>query len=335
MTAVDNKTIDLRIGEARAVRDITTALFDLNNVNIRMKSCDWEYQSFGYQPLVKFLEDKHNAPVVITNGANQALHAAMYALKKKQYTSLGCRIPYWSRIPEIAANTNLDFVKFEGDLLSENKEIQSYLLTVPNNPDGYLPPLDLLRTVCALLKQQKIPIVHDAVYYTRTYLPIDHPIESIGDMQIFSASKTYGLSSLRVGYIVVYNQEFYDLLNDYMELSTVGVSVPSQKLFLHLLEREEQLPFLRANFDSWTRDELKKAKSLFKNVNPEHIELPENFERICGMFAWVKPKTADIFEKANVQVIEGTAFGKPGYVRLNLAAGNDIIGEVVRRINNV
>jgi aspartate/methionine/tyrosine aminotransferase len=332
---VDNKTIDLRIGEARSIRDIAISLFDLHNVTIRMKSSDWEYQSYGYQPLVKFLEEKHSAPIVITNGANQALHAAMYALKRKGYTHLGFRSPYWSRIPEIAKNVGIDFSTFEGDLLSENKAIDSYLLTIPNNPDGYLPPLDVVRMVCGLLKQNKMPVIHDAVYYTRTYLPVDHPVESIGDMQIFSASKTYGLSSLRVGYIIVHNQEFYDLLNDYMELATVGVSVPAQKMLLHLLQREQELPFLRTNFDNWTRDELKKAKAIFKTVNSEHIELPENFDRVCGMFAWVKPKTKDIFEKANVQVLDGALFGKEGYVRVNLAARNDIITEVVKRINNV
>lgn len=333
--SAEKQTIDLRIGEARAIREITTSLFDLHNVHITMKSCDWEYQSYGYQPLVKFLEEKHSAPVVITNGANQALHATMYALKQREFSNLGFRTPYWSRIPEIATNVGLNYTTFEGELLSEKKDIDSYLLTVPNNPDGYLPSLDVVRMVCGLLKQSNIPIIHDAVYYTRSYLPVDHPIESMGDMQIFSASKTYGLSSLRVGYIVVHNEYYYDLLNDYMELSTVGVSLPAQKMFLHLLKREEELPLLRTNFDSWTRDELKKAKSIFKTVNPEHIELPEKFEHICGMFAWVKPKTPDIFEKAGVQVLDGSLFGKPGYVRVNLAAGSEIITEVVRCINNV
>jgi aspartate/methionine/tyrosine aminotransferase len=332
----DNQTIDLRIGEARDLRDITTSLYDLHNLNITMKASDWEYQSYGYQPLVKFLEEKHSAPIVITNGANQGLHAAMYALQKKGFKNLGFRIPYWSRIPEIAKSVGLGYTPFEGDLLSEKKlDIDSYLLTMPNNPDGHLPPLDVVRMVSALLKQQRIPLIHDAVYYTRSYLPIDRPIESLGDLQLYSASKTYGLSALRVGYMIVHNTEFYDSLNDYMELSTVGVSVPAQKLFLHILNREEQLPFLKTNFDTMTREALKKSKTIFKTVSSENIELPDNFDRCCGMFAWVKPKKQDLFKKANIEVIDGNAFGKPEYVRINLAAGSAIIAEAVRRINNV
>jgi aspartate/methionine/tyrosine aminotransferase len=330
------QTLDLRIGEARIIRDITCRLFDLKRLTTEMNPIDWEYQSNGYLPLVKFLENKHNAPIIITNGANQALHACVYALKHKGFNNLGVRTPYWNRIPEIAEHMGMGLSTFTGNMLSDqNLKIDSYLSVMPNNPDGYLPSLDLMRTVAGVLKEQDIPLIHDAVYYNRTCLPIDHPIENVGDVQIFSASKSYGLSSLRLGYMVIYNASFYRLLADFMELSTVGASVPAQKLFLQLLTREEQVPFIKDEFEKSSRDELRKAKLLFKEVNPELIEVPDHLERTCGMFAWVKPKLHNVFEQAKIEVLPGKIFGMPDHVRINLAAGNNYIAEAVKRINSI
>ncbi len=334
--ATELQTLDLRIGEARLIRDITCRLFDLKRISVDMGPADWEYQSNGYQPLVKFLENKHGAPVIITNGANQALHATIYALKHKAFNNLGIRLPYWNRIPEIAEHLGMGYTPFKGTLLSdENLKIDSYLSTMPNNPDGHLPSLEMIRTVTEVLKEQDIPLIHDAVYYTRTYLPIDHPMENVGDVQIFSASKSYGLSSLRLGYMVIHNTSFYKLLSDFMELSTVGASVPAQKLFLQILTREEQVPFIRSAFETDSREELKKAKAIFKEINPELVEIPENLERTCGVFAWVKPKLHNIFEQTKIEVLPGKIFGMPEYVRINLAAGNHYITEAVKRINSI
>lgn len=330
------QTLDLRIGEARAIRDITCRLFDLKRITTDMGPIDWEYQSNGYRPLIEFLENKYAANVIITNGANQALHAAVYALKHKGFNNLGIRTPYWNRIPEIAKHMGIGHTAFTGSMLSdENHNIDSYLATMPNNPDGHLPSLDMIRTVTELLKEQDIPLIHDAVYYTSTYLPIDHPIENVGDVQIFSASKSYGLSSLRLGYMVIYNASFYRLLADFMELSTVGASVPAQKLFLQILKREEQVPFIKAEFEKDSREALKKAKLLFKEVNPELVDIPIDLERTCGVFAWVKPKLHGLFEQCKIEVLPGKIFGAPDYVRINLAAGIEHIAEAVKRINSI
>lgn len=328
-------SIDLRVGEARLVRDIACELFDLETFNIKMNPCDWEYQPHGYSPLVKFLEDKYAANVIVTNGANQALHAVIKVLKNKHYKNLGIRSPYWNRIPDIAKHVGIGCTTFQNGLIPEDSlGIDSYFLTMPNNPDGYIPSLDSLRELCKVLKEKDIPLIHDAVYYNRSYLPVDYPTENIGNVQIFSASKSYGLSSLRVGYIVVYDASFYRLLKNYIEFSTVGVSIAAQKTFLHILKRENQLSFLRDKFESLSREAVKKSRNLFKQIKTKHIELPENYDKVSSMFGWVKVDESEIFEKLNIEVLPGVIFGAPGYCRINLAAGYDLITEVVRRVNS-
>lgn len=327
--------INLASGEPILVRDITRKLFELDRFSCDMSFQDWDYKVLGYKPLIDHLEHKHNAPVIITNGATQALHASLYALAHLGAAKVGFRTPYWSRLPEMIDGAGLDYAHFIGGMMSqENLNIDSYLLTAPNNPDGYMPSLELLRTATQVYKDHKIPCIHNAVYYTRTYLPIDHPIEAVGDVQIFSASKHYGLTSLRIGYVVVYNPHFYQLIRDYMELSTIGVSIPAQRLYLHLLERTEQMPLLEEHFVKTTREALRRSKQLIKELDPAKIELPMSLDLSCGSFAWLKLKQPDILTRAQIAAVPGELFGaKPDYVRVNLAVDHEILSTAVKCIN--
>lgn len=328
-----NSRLDLRIGEARVVRDVTFSIFNPKQTILDLDQNEWDYRAAGYKPLVAFLEEKHGAKVVITNGANQALHAAMHALKINGLRNVGMRIPYWNRIPDIIRGAGLKCTTF--NQLVEGSGIDSYLLTLPNNPDGYIPSLNALRETIALLQELKIPLVHDAVYYSPSYLPVDYPVESWGDMQIFSASKHYGLSGLRVGYIVVHNPKFYQALVDFVEFTTVGVSVTAQQFFLKLLQREEELPKLKTLFHSMVRRKLEEGRALFKKLRPGLLTLPPNFDATSGVFAWVVACSPQLFDLAEIDVLPGGWFGMPGWSRINLGAGNNIIAEMVDRLNQV
>ncbi len=327
--------LDLRLGEARVLRDLSCKLFDLQNCALSFAPEDYEYNSLGYQPLLNLLEERYEAPVIITNGANQALYAAMALLKKRNFKNLGFRVPYWNRIPDIAENVDLDHTSFSHHTLSGSAadKIDSYLLVLPNNPDSFIPKLDVLRLYKASLKDRGIPLIHDAAYYTRSYLPTDHPIEPIGDVQIYSASKMFGLSALRVGWMVVYNNDYFNELLDYIETYTSGVSIASQKMVHHIFKRGQEVPALEEQFYKLSQEELKRNKHLFQTVNKELVELPDDFDKGCGVFAWIKPKTKNLFENLNIAGLPGSIFGMPGYYRLNLAAGYELIKEAVSRIN--
>ena len=89
--------IDVSIGEAHLVRQNLLDIFQISGeLELGyLKDKDLIYPDpTGYQPLVDHLEDKHNAPVIITNGAKQGLGAAFYALKKKGYGYCGMKSPY-------------------------------------------------------------------------------------------------------------------------------------------------------------------------------------------------------------------------------------------------
>ena len=64
--------IDVSVGEPYLVRDNLVNIFQIGDEfrNVNVSSADMVYPyPTGYQPLVRFLEEKHGARVIITNGA--------------------------------------------------------------------------------------------------------------------------------------------------------------------------------------------------------------------------------------------------------------------------
>jgi aspartate/methionine/tyrosine aminotransferase len=319
--------IDVSVGEPHIVREKLLKVFDLSVYELPKVEHMYEYPSpTGYKPLVQLLERKHNAPVIITNGAKQALGASFYALKQMNKGFYKMRTPYWALIPPLATMHGLEFVE-DG--------WQSYLLLAPNNPDGYVASPEALKQFAGELHDMNIPLIHDAAYYTRSYMSASHSLPAIGDVQIYSISKMLGLSGLRLGYVVCPNKEFYKLIQGYMEAMTVGVSMVSQVFLFDLLNRMNGYPTLTESFEGQASMALDESKKIIQQVNPEVLEVPADIETLPGMFGWFKTGPKADFQKSKINFIDGSLFGIPGMVRMNLAFDKDKMQEIVTRLNSV
>lgn len=329
--------IDLSVGEAHVVREALYSVFDIESYQMgRVPDMEYPYPS-GYEPLVKLLEDKHQAPVVITNGAKNALAAVMFALQQMGKKTIGMRSPHWTLIPPLLKMYGLDYVDANHPVVyfDSNRNFDSYLCVSPNNPDGHTLPSKGLCDVGNYLKRDAIPLIHDAVYYNHVYLPTDYQLNQFGDVQIYSASKSFGLSGIRIGWAVCPNKEMYKLIQYYMETMTVGVSVLSQAFIYDLMSQMKLYPLLTTQFEKTAALSLMRSKELMLQVSPNVLEVPSNLLDIPGMFLFCKVKDYSLLEKAKINAIDGKHFGAPGYVRFNLALPGDQIKEVVRRLNNV
>lgn len=326
---------DVSVGEPYVIKDSLSKFVDLDKGYFVADKNIWEYsRPNGYKPLVDLLEEKYQAPVIITNGAKQALGAIFYTLKKLGKSSIGMMNPYWALLPPLVEAHGLETQLFhysDGDL---GKFSSPYLLLAPNNPDGQCQSYDVLREVASNYKDANVPFIHDAAYFTHTYLPSNYELGPLGDVQIFSMSKMYGLSGLRCGFAVCYNEEYAALIQEYMEMMTVGVSNISQQFLYNLLSWEKHDPEIKSEFVKDSFNSLLKAKQLIKGVNREILEVPDNMEQINGMFGFFKVGAKANFNKAKVNFIDGKLFGMPGYVRMNLALGETKLKEVIDRLNN-
>lgn len=324
--------IDVSVGEPHIVREKLFEVFDCSVYELPKVDHMYEYPPpQGYGPLVKLLQDKHGSPVIITNGAKQALGAVFYALSAMGKEYVAMKDPYWALIPPMVRMHGLEPVYAEPDVESEDP----YLLLAPNNPDGQCAPSSELKQLSNEYKNDNVPFIHDAAYYTHTYLPTSYKLEQIGDVQIYSFSKSLGLSGLRLGYVVCPNTEFYTYIRYYIENMTVGVSIVSQ-IFLHdLLHRMHGYPTLVESFEGRASMALAESRKIIKQVSPEILEISPDIENIPGMFGWFKVGPKANFEKSKVNFIDGALFGAPGMVRMNLAFNKETMEDIVKRLNGV
>jgi aspartate/methionine/tyrosine aminotransferase len=272
------------------------------------------------------LEDKYQAPVVITNGAKQGLGASFYALKQIGRSKVGMRTPYWALIPPLANIHGiecLDEYYYDWD---------SFLCVSPNNPCGSLFDFASLEEEC---RNKDIPLIHDAAYHTHTYLPFDYELRRLGDVQIYSASKMFGCSGLRLGWAVCPNQDYYKLIQAYMETMTVGVSVLPQVFLYDLMSHMERHPQMTHQFEKVSSAALTRSKQLIKQVNCNVLQVPDNIEETAGMFLWAKVGPKADFQKSKINVIDGKNFGQPGFIRMNLAFDETTMQDIVNRLNSV
>ena len=315
--------IDLSFGEPAV---ITSALYrQINRFGNPYKMPEmqellqWTYQPAAGKPdLIDILEDKYGTRVVVCNGAKQCLSAAMYAFKEHGCNSMYYQRPFYPGNPALTRFANLPW--------SDEKTADSFLITTPNNPDGRnYSNVDLIEW------RYRGPMIHDAAYYTDIYLPDGQMTLPMGDIQVFSASKMYGLSGLRIGYAVVHNEKYYQDVVNYMEMSTAGVSAASQDIVRNLELLFKEHPEYYEAFVKEARESIRLAREELKALDPDVLELMPCQSN--SMFGWFKKKPGYNNKAAKVHMIDGEAFGQPGMVRMNIAHPVEVIREAVRRLN--
>ncbi len=328
-TSLPPDWIDCAIGEAQIVRNNLIETFDCDILSVKTYVNDYFYPApNGFKPLVDFLEEKHSAPVIITNGCKQALGAVFYCLHKLGYKTYSMRTPYWALIPPLGDIHDMTFVDM-------SQEYDSFLYVGPNNPDGHILEANVL---LSLDREGRsiMPIIHDAAYFSHIYLPHSYPLQEIGNVATYSASKSIGISGTRIGYMVCRDKRFYSLAMEYMEAMTVGVSINSQSLYLNILKEMKRFPNKTERFENKSALQLFENKREFnKLTNYKALNLKWGFEEQYGMFLFAETSDISLFEKAKVKVADGKYFGAPGYVRLNMGLPQEQIKEVVRRLNSL
>lgn len=333
-TALPEGFINAAIGEPHMVRDNFISIFQIEK-ELKVGQINQQELIYpapvGYDPLVKFLEARHGAPVIITNGAKQALGACFYAIKKLGWNTCSMKTPYWALIPPLATMHGVHSSLVPEPCPSDGNP---FLLLAPNNPDGQCDNPSKLLEWEEQYKHADLPLIHDAAYYTHIYLPKTHTLPAIGDVQIYSISKMLGLSGLRIGYVVCKNAKMYSLIQEYMEAMTVGVSIASQSWLYSAFKVMDQNPDLVQQFETTCANTLKDNKRLCLEINPDVLEVPADIKYSVGMFAWLKVGPKADFFKSKINLISGDLFGGPGRVRMNLAWSTEQMKEIVGRLNN-
>lgn len=327
--------LNLAVGEPKLVSVNLSKALVQNGINQHVY-CNNDILSHDYKPstgipeLVNFIKTKTGYKyVIITNGAKQAISASFSAVKAQGYDSVYIPVPYWVSFPTLALKEDLTVVH-SNTLVDEQTAI---LLTLPNNPDGNMieqKELDAFNVDC---QADNLPLIHDGAYNSKIYLPTMFGLENSCSMYIHSYSKSLGLSGLRIGYLATNNATYAELVSEYMEVTTTGVSSASQQIVLNIEEIFQKNPKIYDDFVTLCQQDFAANRKKLKELPVDIVDT--KFISPNGMFAFLPkgPKCDHAFSSAKVKILDGSLFGKLGYVRISLGLVPEEFKKAVDKVN--
>lgn len=322
--------LDLGVGEAKLVRKSLVDSFGTDWLHQNHDASELIYQpSRGYDVLRAELEFVHQRPVVVTVGAKQAAMAAlMVARDYEGCRDVGMLAPAW---PPLVATVRALGLK---PVMCQPEELDRYdcfLLVSPNNPDGETLSQSQLVNIERMLSEAGKFLVHDAVYACEPYSV--EPRRAVGDVQIHSAAKMFGMSGLRVGWAVA-RFDVAERLADAVETLSAGVSGPAQAITARLLARMRANPKAARDFKNNATESLHTARLIIDTANPD-VLIPVASSLANGAFAWCWKGDRFDVQKLRTRLVDGAAYGQPSKVRVNLVGDIDALKEFVARTYEV
>lgn len=239
-------------------------------------------------------------------------------------------------LTQIDGKYEIDFDAFTASLTDDTRVV---LLCSPHNPVGRAWTRDDLTRIAEICLERKIILCSDEIHCD---LLLDRSVRHIPTLSLsdeiaqntitlMSAAKTFNLPGLNCGFAIIPNPA----LRKRFKETAKGI-VPHVNVFGYTSTRaaysrgqawlEEILEYLRHNHDR-----------LYNAVNSEMQPLTMN--RIEATYlAWIDcrklnvPNRRALFEKARVGLMDGSAFGAPGFVRLNFACSREHLELAIERM---
>ena len=182
------------------------------------------------------------------------------------------RVHKWAFIPK-ADRWELDFKQLETLVTPKTRLV---VVNFPHNPTGFLPSVEQMNQLVAVVEQQDLRLFYDEMYYGLVHSGTA-PVPSAADLTqkaivLSGLSKTYGLPGLRTGWLVIRDPGLRAQLLNWKFYTSICPPAPSEFLAMA----------------AWgVRDQL-----LDRNIAQiEHnLGLVEDFfARWPGMFSWRRP----------------------------------------------
>jgi len=210
------------------------------------------------------------------------------------------------------------------------QEVELFYLNSPHNPTGKVFTKEEIETINHLCKKNDVLLVSDEAYKDILFDEKKHTslLEYAGNhiISVFTGSKTFAITGLRVGYTVSRNKELIKLLTKGQQTQCAGVAPIIQYALAKALEEKHEK-------DKWIEKfvgELEQRRNMIfngiKDFFGEKVYKPEGaFYFFLNLNKYLPAKVQDkdkyVLDKMmenGIAVVNGTAFGKEheGYIRL-------------------
>lgn len=287
--------------------------------------------------------------VWVTIGATQALHQAMaitldpgdeVLLPDPGYTTFTMNARMLDAVPvpyplDPAAGFLPEVSELERLVTPRTRVL---ILNSPSNPLGTVIPESLQRELLAFAERHDLWIISDEVYEAFTWGERHVSIASLdrGDrvFSVFSLSKTYAMTGIRIGYLVT-PVGMADTMRTVQEASISCAPQPGQYAALAAIDGpQDAVAAAREHY----RENLEAATALLESRGIRYLVPGGTF------YLWIDLRHATNGDVAGwaegflmeqrVSIAPGSAFGRSGegWIRVNLATAQDALLEGLRRL---
>lgn len=230
------------------------------------------YEFGSRRPLKRLIKKLHkkannvdltNKHIVVGAGASQIIFGLLCVLRDVNfYEKVTATAPHFSRFPLLA-----DAAKLEWRRDAVYNTIQ--IVTNPNNPDSTISDY----SSCQIL---------DLCYNWPQYKEVVKYNHSI---MVFSFSKALGLANTRIGWAVIKDKIIAKKLEQWIEITTGGLSIDAQ-IKAEATLRYETHPFRHQNSAFTYGQEIMKER--WEKINSNKDKFPFEILNRDGMFLWAK-----------------------------------------------
>lgn len=347
------------LGMGLADMDFKTAPSVIEAIKLRVEHGIFGYDQlpdFLFETIIKRLEllyDWRVKPewILLTPGIIPSLYATNRTVGKS-HDDVITLIPTYGEIMNSAlrANQNLiqvemnfdgknwaiDFDKFKESITPQTKVLN---FCNPHNPIGHVYNVQELTKIAEICKRHNIVISSDEVYAdlildeNKKHIPIASIDDQIAQNTIthLSASKTFNLSGLRFSYTIIPNEGLREKFIQNTSRILPGVNFLGAIATLAAYQcgeewRGELINYLRINRDL-----------IYQYIDP----IPKvSVSKIEGTFlAWIDVRSlglnnpTDFFAThAKVQLLDGSDFSAPGFIRLNFGCETSKLEQALIKI---
>jgi len=303
------------------------------------------------------LEYSTNEITVGTGGKQVIYNALMATLNKGDEVIIPA--PYWVSYPDMVllAGGNPKIVKCnENDgfkLTPKNlkkvitKKTKWLILNSPSNPTGASYTKKEIESLSeVLIKNRNIHILSDDIYEHITYDNFDFfTIAQVSKLKnrtltMNGVSKSYAMTGWRIGYAAG-PKEIIKAISKIQSQSTSNPSSVSQAAAVEALNGSQDFIKERSNTFKERRDFVVSSLNNIKGIsclkpNGAFYVFP-SCKKLLGKKSKLKTDSEfveKLLEKANVAVVQGSAFGLDGYFRISYATSMEKLKTAMERIKS-
>jgi len=233
-----------------------------------------------------------------------------------------------------------EFKRVYDEIRGKGGEVRGIVLNYPSNPTGHVFDVDTMKEALDFAEDYDVLLISDEAYEDYVFEGEHVSIGSIKGIEkvlsVFTLSKTYAFTGLRIGYAVG-AKEIIDAMATAQVHTYISPPALNQYVAMKILRENLDRPFVEENL-KLLRSNLKIVKEFIHENSWEIIE-PKG-----GIYAFIRLpriKSPDfalkLLEEKKVAVAPGVDFGDKwvDWIRITIAKSEDEIIEGLKRMREL